>query len=333
METCTNNFAKCTNILHVFTVPNCFFQVKIELRLIWRMITRCYATTIIAIRPELIFNRVETPLPEGPEIRLAADKLAKALSGRKTHRLFFAFEHLKPYEKRLCNKRILSVQAKGKAILTHFDNGYSLYSHNQLYGRWQIIEGDDYPQSTRSLRLAIHNEDHTALLYSASDIEVLKTQQLDTHPYLSRLGPDLLDPETTIDTVIERLHNRARRRCLMGLLQDQSTFSGMGNYLCCEVLHVSGIHPQQRPIDLNDEQLQQLAKNCLLLTRQSYQTQGITNEKKRAAILRKQGLAFEDYRFHIYRRANQACYHCKDIIIKGRFCGRMGYICPTCQQN
>lgn len=269
-------------------------------------------------------------MPEGPEIRRAAGVLEKALGGRKIHRLFFAFEHLKPYEKRLCNKTVLSVQARGKAILTHFDNGYSLYSHNQLYGRWQIIEGDNYPQSTRSLRLAIHGEDHTALLYSASNIEILKTQQLNTHPYLARLGPDLLDPETSADTVIERLV--ARRRCLMGLLQDQSVLSGMGNYLCCEALHVSGIHPQQRPADLNDGQLRQLAENCLALIRQSYQTQGITNELKRVAHLREQGQVFEDYRFYVYRRAGQACYHCKDTIVKGRFCGRMGYICPTCQQ-
>ena len=270
-------------------------------------------------------------MPEGPEIRRAADTLAEALSGRKTHRLFFAFEHLKPYEKQLCNKTVLSVQSRGKAILTHFDNGYSLYSHNQLYGRWQIIEGDNYPQSTRSLRLAIHSENHTALLYSASNIEILKTRQLNTHPYLSRLGPDLLDPETTIDAIIERL--AARRRCLMSLLQDQSVLAGMGNYLCCEALHVSGIHPQQKPVDLNDRQLRQLAENCLSLTRQSYQTQGITNAIKRAENLREQGLDFEDYRFYVYRRAGQTCYRCKDTIVKGRFCGRMGYICPTCQQR
>jgi len=175
---------------------------------------------------------------------------------------------------------------------------------------------------------------HTALLYSASNIEVLTTKQLSAHPYLSRLGPDLLESTTTLETVFERLsQTNVRRRCLMGLLQDQTVLAGMGNYLCCEALHVSGIHPQQRPADLNHEQLWQLAKNCLSLTRQSYQTQGITNEMQRAADLRKKAVPFEDYRFNVYRRSGQSCYHCKDTIVKGRYCGRMGYICPTCQQH
>jgi len=30
----------------------------------------------------------------------------------------------------------------------------------------------------------------------------------------------------------------------MGLLQDQRVMAGMGNYLCCETLHVAGIHQQ-----------------------------------------------------------------------------------------
>ena len=36
--------------------------------------------------------------------------------------------------------------------------------------------------------------DRTALLYSASDISILTDAKLQQHPYISRLGPDLLDP-------------------------------------------------------------------------------------------------------------------------------------------
>ena len=36
--------------------------------------------------------------------------------------------------------------------------------------------------------------DRTALLYSASDISILTDAELQQHPYISRLGPDLLDP-------------------------------------------------------------------------------------------------------------------------------------------
>ena len=117
----------------------------------------------------------------------------------------------------------------------------------------------------------------------------------------------------------------------MGLLQDQGVVAGMGNYLCCEALHVAGIHPQHRPADLSTTQLRQLTGSCLHLIRQSHETGGITNDLERATILRKQGASFEASRFHVYRRAGLPCYHCGTDIIKGRFCGRMGYLCPTCQ--
>ena len=37
-------------------------------------------------------------MPEGPEIRRAADKIAKVLEGKAIDRIEFAFAHLKPFE-------------------------------------------------------------------------------------------------------------------------------------------------------------------------------------------------------------------------------------------
>jgi endonuclease-8 len=73
----------------------------------------------------------------------------------------------------LQGKTVCQVTARGKAILTRFSNGLTLYTHNQLYGRWLITTGGEYPDSSRQLRLAIHTGDHAALLYSAKDISIL----------------------------------------------------------------------------------------------------------------------------------------------------------------
>lgn len=271
-------------------------------------------------------------MPEGPEIKRAADELAAALKDKTITRLFFAFAHLRHYEKKLAGARVLAVCAHSKAILTHLDNGLSIYSHNQLYGRWQILPAGDYPQSSRSLRMAIHTGERMALLYSASEIEVLQNAELAHHPYLKKLGPELLDESTGADDIINRFHDpRFHRRQLVTLLQDQRFIAGMGNYLCCEALHTSRIHPHTRLIDLDRKQRARLARNCLKLTRQSYKTGGITNLIKRAQALRKQGATFEDYRFHVYRRQGLPCYRCGTEIIKGRSGGQTAYFCPECQ--
>ena len=271
-------------------------------------------------------------MPEGPEIKRAADALNAALTGAKVSRIYFAFKHLKRFEKKLLAAKIISVRSRSKAVLTEFDNGLTIYSHNQLYGRWQITPDGDYPSSSRSLRLAIHTRDTMALLYSASDIEVIRSAHLDQHPYLKKLGPELLAEDTRPEDLVLRFEDpQFQRRQLMGLLQDQRFISGMGNYLCCEALHISRIHPCARLVDLEKSQRQRLAKNCLKLIRQSYKTGGITNLITRARGLHKQGVKFEDYRFHVYRRDGLPCYRCETTIVKGNYAGKMGYICPTCQ--
>ena len=273
-------------------------------------------------------------MPEGPEIQIARDELAAVLTGRKIRQLTFAFEALKHFEALLQGVKILAVEARGKAMLITLANGYTVYSHNQLYGRWMITPYKDYPKTNRQLRLQIHVKDHSALLYSASAIAVLNADELAAHPYLSRLGMALLDPATTVEQVQTRLaEKKFARRCLMNLLQDQRFLSGLGNYLCCEILHVCGVHPKQRLCDLTAKQQASLAATILMLVHQSYKTRGITNKLSRAMQLSEQGVAFEDYRFHVYRRDGLPCYRCGALIVKEKYCGRMGYICPACQRG
>lgn len=130
-------------------------------------------------------------MPEGPEIRIAADKIAQAIAFKPIQEIFFAFEHLQPYAEILVKHLVTGVETRGKGMLIQFDNGLSIYSHNQLYGKWMIRQAYNYPQTKRQLRLAIHNKQKSALLYSASDIEILDQDAIAIHPFLSRLGMDL----------------------------------------------------------------------------------------------------------------------------------------------
>ena len=217
-------------------------------------------------------------------------------------------------------------------MLIRFDNGFTIYSHNQLYGKWIISPDGKAPDVKRQLRISVYTHKGAAFLYSASDINVLKDHELAVHPYLSKLGVELLSETTTQKNIFQRLMMfRKSKRRLMTLLQDQTILAGIGNYLCCEILYVSGLHPETRICDLNEQQLKQLAKQSFRLTWQSYKTAGITNLLSLANKKAKQGIAFEDYRFYVYRREGLACYRCGEIIVKDKFSGRMGYCCLHCQ--
>ena len=209
-------------------------------------------------------------MPEGPEIKQAADAVARAIVQQPLIHLSFAFERLQLYEEILVNEQIWAVQAKGKAMLIRFQNQLNIYSHNQLYGKWYIQKANTYPVTNRQLRLAIHTQKQSALLYSASDIDVITNDQIASHPFLSRLGPDVLDEATTVAQVRDRfLDKRFHRRGLVSLLLDQGFLCGLGNYLRSEVLFVAKVNPALRPIDCTPEQIDGLAAGAIAVSRQS----------------------------------------------------------------
>lgn len=273
-------------------------------------------------------------MPEGPEIRRAADEIAKAIVNQPVIEIFFAFDHLKFYEPLLTGKAAVGVQPRGKAMLIRFDNQLNIYSHNQLYGKWVIRKAYAYPETTRQLRLAIHTAKKSALLYSASDIGVLSDADIATHPFLSRLGLDILDDSTTIAQVIHQFgEKRFYRRGLTGLLLDQQFLCGLGNYLRSEVLFVSRVPPTYRPVDCSPEQIASLAEASIALPHQSYNHRGITNDLQLAQSLKDQGKSRKDYRHWVFNRCGKPCYVCGTAIAKETLAGRRLYYCPHCQKS
>lgn len=272
-------------------------------------------------------------MPEGPEIRLAADEIENALVSRRTTRVEFAFPELHRFESKLQGRCVTEVATRGKAILTHFDNDLVIYSHNQLYGRWYVAKKGQYPDTGRQLRLAIHNDHYSAFLYSASAIEVWPASELQRHPFLARLGPDLLNDVPDVETIVERLNSVGfRQRQLASLLLDQGFLAGLGNYLRAEILTHAGLHPSLKPANCDAQQLRKLAREIIRLTQRAYRTRGIINPPQLVARLKQKGLtAREQHRFNSYGRAGEPCHFCGTVIECSNAGGRKMYFCPGCQ--
>lgn len=271
-------------------------------------------------------------MPEGPEIRLAADKIAKVLVDKPLESVFLGLPDIVRWQEELASSYVISIETRGKALLTHFANGLTVYSHNQLYGRWNIVKRDKFPQTSRSLRMAFHTAGHSALLYSASDISVWETPRLLEHPFLAKLGPDILSDELTwrrVATILssERFCNRG----VGAFYLDQSFVAGIGNYLRSEILFFAGIYPWAKPKQLETKQLNQLAKATLEISRRSYKTKGVTNTASRVLQLKKEGLSRSKYRHAVFGRESQPCYDCGSEIIKDSVGSRRLYWCPACQ--
>lgn len=244
----------------------------------------------------------------------------------------FGLPRLKAFEKSLSGNSVTAVDTRGKAMLTRFDNGLTIYSHNQLYGRWYTVRRPRMPKTNRQLRIELSTQTHKALLYSASDIEVLDEDQLACHPFLNRIGPDILDRSLTQSQVVERLLDSAfRNRSLGSLYLDQRFLAGNGNYLRSEILWAAALHPKRKPLGLSASELETLAEETLRIARRSYRTRGVTVAPTLASQLQADGLTYGAYRFYVFGRSGKSCHRCDSRIERETMGSRNIFICPTCQ--
>lgn len=262
-------------------------------------------------------------MPEGPEIRRAADSLEVAIKGKPLTDVWFAFPELKPYTSVLIGQHVTDVETRGKALLTHFSGGLTLYSHNQLYGVWRVVDTGDEQDTTRVLRVKLAAADKTILLYSASDIEMLTPEQVKTHPFLLRVGPDVLDMTLTPQKVKERLLlPKFRNRQFSGLFLDQAFLAGLGNYLRVEILWQVGLTGNHKASQLTETQLDALAQALLEIPRLSYHTRGQVDDNKHHGAL---------FRFKVFHRDGEPCERCGTRIERTLLASRPFYWCPGCQ--
>ncbi|MEM1434384.1 MAG: endonuclease VIII [Pseudomonadota bacterium] len=285
-------------------------------------------------------------MPEGPEIRRAADRIERVLGGQVLEEVRFdrtAFPALARRQRALVGSRVLRLDTRGKALLTRLDSGLSIYSHNQLYGRWYVRARDDYPVTNRSLRLALHTAEHSALLYSASEIDLLDAAAEAEHPFLRKLGPDLLDPALTWRVLAERLAApQFAGRTLGALYLEQGFLAGLGNYLRSEILFHAGLSPWAKPALLRRGALGTLARTTLKIGTRAYRSGGVCNPPQLYRRLKRRYREVdgghprgehEAIRFAVFDRAGLPCHTCGTVVEKTAISARRLYYCPVCQRE
>ena len=274
-------------------------------------------------------------MPEGPEIRRAADQIANVLKGKVVQSAELSHPSLSGAEKFIIGHKVEGVETRGKAMLTHFSSDKTMYSHNQLYGVWRVSVRGHVPKTKRALRIGLHTEEGSAFLYSATDISFWDRNTVDQHPFLKRLGPDLLSEGISAELITERLLSKEfKNRRLSSLYLNQGFIAGIGNYLRSEILFFAGVDPKLKPRDLDLAEKQKLSRVTLEIGLRSYRTGGNTLPPRLLPeSAKKKGRYFERDRFAVFARAGKSCRVCKTSIEKESLASRRIYWCPACQST
>jgi len=268
-------------------------------------------------------------MPEGPETHALADRLSMLLVDETLTHVRFVDPKLQRQRKVIVAKRVLAVEARGKALLIAVDGGWTVYAHSHLFGFWRFVEDLDALPEGAPPRLVLGTVRGIAALYAAPSISLWRTDALDGQPYLSRLGPDVLDPDVDARALIAHMAMpRFGKRTLAVLLLDQAFAAGMGNYLRSEVLFQARLSPHRILQDMTAGERRRLASALLDVPRRAYRSKHDDALPPGKDYLAKTKAQFG---FEVFERAGAPCPRGDGTIVEDRLAGRRLYWCHGCQ--
>ena len=200
-------------------------------------------------------------MPEGPEVLVIQEGLARLLSGKFIST--FTFNSKSRYNNKapdgfikfssdLANStiQVMGIHAKGKFIWWEFSNGWHMWQTLGLSGGWF-----HHKKANSGLELSYVGEDGKPETLYYDDqrrfgtLKFIPPQdaKFETSAKLKTLGPDILgdqSTEFTLDTFKARLAKSSLGAKQVGMvIADQKVISGVGNYLRAEALYRAKISP------------------------------------------------------------------------------------------
>ena len=288
-------------------------------------------------------------MPELPEVETVRCGLAELLPGRVVARAV-VFDSPKSFpnapsdvEQFLYGARVTAVRRRAKVLMIDLDTRYSLVVHLKMTGQL-IFRGAQsfaggHPNDSligelpdRSTRVQIDFVDRSRLFFNDQRkfgwVKLLPTDEVKNLPFMQKVGPEPLDPNTRAEDFIQRIRRRQNSMIKPAFL-DQAVIAGVGNIYADEALWAAQIHPQTRVKNISDQQLNTLFNELRQILQLSIDQGGSTDKNYVDAEGRKGNyLTFA----HVFRREGQACHrHPDQEVIKLKVAGRGTHICPVCQ--
>jgi len=259
-------------------------------------------------------------MPEGDTLFRIATVLGKALSGKVMTRFTSPLPALA--DAALDGRTITRVEARGKNLLIHFDDGRALHTHLRMTGSWHVYRpGERWQKPERAARAVLETADFVAVCFDAPVVELLVAGGVERHEGLRRLGPDVL--ATDFDAAEARRRLRERGDLAVGdALLAQSALAGIGNVYKSEALFLCRADPFARVSALDDATLDGLVARARELMQMNLEGHA-----------RKTRHALAGPRYWVYGRGGQPCLTCGTLVRVRRqgTAGRTTYYCPRCQ--
>jgi endonuclease-8 len=204
-------------------------------------------------------------------------------------------------------------RSAGKNLLLEFGD-LVLHSHLGMSGSWHVYRrGERWRKPARAAWVVMRGPRGEAAQWGGPTLRLLRRSQVALDPRLASLGPDVLDPQFSLDEAVGSIRGTGGDRLLGDALIDQRAIAGIGNIFKSEGCFAAGLDPWRRLEEVDDEELRRVVSETRRLMEEAVDA----GRQPRS----------------IYRQAGRPCPAC-GTRIRSRGQGdanRTTYWCPRCQ--
>jgi formamidopyrimidine-DNA glycosylase len=282
-------------------------------------------------------------MPELPEVETVVRKLKNLIVGKII--LDIEVLNTKSFtgdKSKLVGSIVKDVRRRAKIINIVIDDDLYLLTHLKMTGQYVLQDGvkrvggghptNDWVDSlpSRHTRVIFHFEDGSKLFFNDMRkfgwIRQYSQQQLDQA--YSKLGPDVIEPELTLEYLKSQLQRRTIP--IKQAIMINEILCGVGNIYACDSLNDAKISPFRPSKSLSDLELKNLIYSMKKIVNIAIDKGGTTFDGMYVDV---DGMA-GSYQDNIltYGREGKSCYNCGSLIKKEKLGGRGTYYCPTCQK-
>ncbi|KRL38605.1 DNA-formamidopyrimidine glycosylase [Liquorilactobacillus uvarum] len=273
-------------------------------------------------------------MPELPEVETVRRGLEKMVLGA-------TIEHVEALYPKIINgdpkkfccllkeRRILSIDRRGKYLIFNLSGELSLISHLRMEGKYFVKLSSD------------PLEKHTHIVFSLQGgrqlryndvrkfgrMELVPTSHKYEVPGIKKLGPE--PTSASFDAVAFYQHLNKKKKAIKTALLDQTLVAGLGNIYADEVLWLSHIHPETPACHLDKEEAVQLHDYIIMELAKATKAGGTTIRTYTDAF---QHLGSFQFDLHVYGKKGKPCERCGASIEKIVVGQRGTHFCPVCQK-
>lgn len=274
-------------------------------------------------------------MPELPEVETVRRTLSKLVAGKKIRNVSVFLPRIirRPHDifefnLLLEGQAIEDVARRGKFLKIVFRD-VVLVSHLRMEGRYGIYQQDEPVE--KHTHVIFHFTDGTELRYrdvrQFGTMEIWPRGEEEVHPPLSKLGPEPLDQEFTLERFKALI--KGKKTKIKPLLLNQEFIVGLGNIYVDEALYESKIHPETEAHQLSARRIADLYKAIRETLDEAVQLGGSSIK----SYVNGQGeMGMFQQQLKAYGRNGQPCLRCGEELRKTVVGGRGTHFCPKCQK-